>query len=391
MKLGLDRLTAEYLHLLENKRLGILANTASVNSDGENIVDLLLAQEGLKITTLFGPEHGLSSVAQDMESVADSKFSNEQTGKPLPVYSLYGNSFSSLSPRKKMLDQIDCLIIDLQDIGSRYYTYIWTMALCLKACQNYGKQVIICDRPNPLNGLSLEGALPKPGFESFVGLRPLPVRHGMTIAEIANYLVKEYNIECGLQIIHLQDWPRSWVWPDTELAWHNPSPNMRSYEAALLYPGMCLIEGTNISEGRGTNSPFEVVGAPFIHAEKLIAEFEKLNLPGIKAKPIQFVPGKQKWAGKSCQGVRWKILDEKTFLPYLTGLAFIWCLHKLYHQHGFEWRTEKYEFVSDKPAIDLLTGSSFFRENINESFDVLAKLSKAEETFMDKRKKFLLY
>ncbi len=391
MQLGIDRLLTEYLYLLENKRLGILANIASVTSDQENIVECLLNHPDLEIATLFGPEHGLNCIAQDMEPVADSKFSENQARAPIPVYSLYGNSFSSLSPTKKMLDQIDCFIIDLQDIGSRYYTYIWTMALCLKACEKYNKQVIICDRPNPINGEFIEGSLQKTSFESFVGLRPLAVRHGMTIAEIAKYLVKEYNIKCDLHTILMQDWQRSWNWPDTGLAWYNPSPNMRSFEAALLYPGMCLIEGTNISEGRGTNTPFEVVGAPFIDAEKLVKEFNKLDLPGIQAKPIQFVPTKQKWAGQTCHGIRWKLVDQKTFYPYLTSLAFIWCVHKLYHNTGFKWRTEKYEFVSDKPAIDLLTGSDFFRKNIDKSFDVVAQLSKVDQAFVEKRKKILLY
>jgi uncharacterized protein YbbC (DUF1343 family) len=386
MKLGIDILSEKQFGILKNKRVGLLAHRASVDSRGDHALDLL-AKTGVDIGALFGPEHGLETKAQDMEPVA----SRVDIETHIPVHSLYGDSFESLSPDPEMLEGIDVLLVDLQDVGSRYYTYVWTTALCMKACAKAGKPVLVCDRPNPLGGEVVEGPLPKERFLSFVGLYPLPIRHGMTIGEIARYVNEEYDIGCDLTVVSMEGWKRGTMWPDTGLEWINPSPNMRSFNAEILYPGMCLVEGTNMSEGRGTDTPFEIVGAPFIDSEELIETLNVLDLPGVRAAPTSFIPTMQKHTGSMCNGVRWIVNDVAAFKPYLNGLAFVWATHKLYKDMGFKWRTEPYEFVDDIPAIDLLTGSDEFRKRIDEDFAALVPLAAAPAEFMKTREKYLLY
>lgn len=386
MKLGLENLIQNNLGLCEGKRVGLLAHQASVDSHSKHAYDLL-KEAGANITALFGPEHGVKGLAQDMEPV--ESFTDREIYTP--IHSLYGGSFESLSPTPAMLENIDVLVVDLQDIGSRYYTYIWTTALCMKACAAMGKNVIVCDRPNPLGSTVVEGMPQKEGYESFVGLYQLPVRHGMTIGEISRYVNDTYSLGCDLKIIQMEGWSRNQLWPDLGLKWVNPSPNMRSFEAELLYPGMCLIEGTNVSEGRGTDTPFEVIGAPFIDSNELIAAFNSLELSGISAEPTNFTPTMQKYAGSKCQGIKWAVTDIKTFKPYRTGLAFIWLINKLYKNKGFAWRTEAYEFVEDIPAIDLLTGSDFYRTHIDGELDEITALSNNAAIFEPTRRKYLLY
>ncbi len=386
MKLGIERLIEDRLDLIRDKRVGVLIHPASVDAAGRHTLDQLAAAK-ITITALFGPEHGLSGSAQDMEPVT----SRVDVATHLSIYSLYGDTIASLSPTDEMLADFDVLIVDLQDIGSRYYTYIWTTALCMKACAKAGKQVIVCDRPNPLGGIEMEGELPQKGFTSFVGLYPLPVRHGMTIGEIARYVNEEFKLGCNLNVIEMEGWHREMLWPDTKLAWVDPSPNMQSFNAALVYPGMCLIEGTNVSEGRGTDTPFDIIGAPFIDSEELIDEMATLELPGVHAAPTSFIPTRQKHLGQMCNGVRWVVEDVHAFKPYLTGLGLIWALNKLYKDRGFAWRTEPYEFVTDIPAIDLLTGSDTFRTGIDGNFNKLKHLTNVPKDFLETRKKYVLY
>ncbi len=360
MRLGIDRFLKAGPERFSSQRLGILAHQASVTSAGGSTVEELLKGKGWEVTALFGPEHGLKTIAQDMEPVS----STTDHRSNLPVHSLYGDTLESLKPTAEMLAAIDVLVVDLQDIGTRYYTYVWTTVLCMQACAAAGKKVIVCDRPNPLGGVQKEGGGIRSGFESFVGLYSIPVRHGLTIGELAQLMNEREQIGCDLTVIGMEGWEREMHWPDTGLEWINPSPNMRSYEAAFLYPGLCLLEATNCSEGRGTETPFETIGAPYIKSEELIGRFNELKLPGIAATPCSFTPTHQKQAGQECEGIRWQISDREAFRPYLTGLALVWLLHRLYSQKGFEWRKEPYEFVTDIPAIDLLTGSNEFRNKI---------------------------
>lgn len=379
MKLGIDILVSKNLSDLKGRSIGLLAHQASRDKNGHHILDTLL-KDGVKISALFGPEHGFETSAQDMEPVGNSK-----TGKSaIPTYSLYGQTFDSLKPTREMLSNIDLLIVDLQDIGSRYYTYIYTMALCMQTAAKTGTKVIVCDRPNPINGIDTEGALVEKDFESFVGMYPLPVRHGMTIGELALYFNKEHGIGCELEVIKMDAWRRDSYFDETGIKWVNPSPNMRSLEAALLYPGICLIEGTNISEGRGTEKPFENIGAPFLDGNKLASELNSLKMSGIKFYPTTFTPSMHKWAGKKCEGILMEITDRKTFKPYLAGLKIISVLARF---KEFKWRTEEYEFRKDIPAIDMLTGSDVFRKDVAS----IATLTKTPETFLGTRERYLMY
>jgi uncharacterized protein YbbC (DUF1343 family) len=388
MRLGIDILLAERRDLLAGRRLGVLAHAASVGPAGEHTVDRIIRDPGFKVAALFGPEHGIATIAQDMEAVE----SQHDAAGGIPIFSLYGRTYESLSPTPEMLGLIDALVIDLQDIGSRYYTYIWTAVLAMRAAAAAGKPVIVCDRPNPIGGVLVEGADIQKGFESFVGLCSIPVRHGMTIGEIVQWMNDREGIHADLTVVPMEGWQRGQCFPDTGLPWTNPSPNMRSYTAALVYPGMCLVEATNISEGRGTDTPFEIVGAPYFDSEEFIAAFEALSLPGVHAAPTSFIPMRQKWARSMCHGVRWVISDTDAFRPYATGLAFLWLAHQLYRDRGFEWRTAPYEFVTDKPAIDLLTGSAAFRESIDDvNLAVLWELVSTPQAMLKTREKALLY
>lgn len=388
MRLGVDILLDERRELLAGKRIGILAHAASVRADGRHTVDRLVRSNIGTVAALFGPEHGIATRAQDMEAVP----SQIDAASGIPVHSLYGATLDSLKPTREMLSGIDLLVVDLQDIGSRYYTYVWTACLCAEACAEVGKKIVVCDRPNPIGGILVEGGEIEAGFESFVGLHSLPVRHGMTIGEIVQFVNDRQGMGVDLEIVRMDGWRREMAWPATALPWVNPSPNMRSYTAAFLYPGMCLIEGTNFSEGRGTDTPFEIVGAPYIDSDELIDAFGALGLPGVHAAPTAFIPTRQKWMGKMCHGVRWVVEDARVFRPYLTGLAFVWLLKKMYGGRGFEWRLAPYEFVTNRPAIDLLTGSARFREGIDRmTLADLKAMSATPEAMIDEREEALLY
>lgn len=382
-RLGIDNLL-QAPELLRGKRIGAVLHQASRTRVGKSTRDAL---SPFNITTLFGPEHGIATKAQDMEGVGHT----QEKAHTIPIYSLYGDSFASLTPTPSMLQNIDTLVIDLQDIGSRYYTYIYTMAFCMQAAQKSGKSVMVCDRPNPINGVSLEGRLIDAGFHSFVGMFDLPVRHGMTIGELARYFNDACGIGCDLKVIPMTGWRREMLWDDTGLTWVNPSPNMRSLNAALLYPGMCLLEGTNVSEGRGTDTPFELCGAPWTDSAALATQLTNLHLPGIVFTTTEFTPTFQKHAGKKCGGVKFTITDRHTLKPYQTGLAVLWALSR---QNGFAWRTERYEFVEDIPAIDLLTGSAAFRCQVDQKMNwppIQTLSGPVPEAFRSRREKFLLY
>lgn len=388
IKLGIDVLLEEQQNLISGQRVGILAHAASL-SCGVHTVDRIARSEVCSVNALFGPEHGIQMLAQDMEGVAHSR----DLKRNIPIYSLYGTTLDSLKPSKEQLQDIDVLVVDLQDIGSRYYTYVWTTCLCMEAIAEIGKKIIICDRPNPIGGTHVEGGGIELGYESFVGLYSIPVRHGMTLGEIAGLVNSGQGVGASLDIVEMEGWRREMSWPKTKLPWVNPSPNMRSYTAALLYPGMCLLEGTNISEGRGTDTPFEIVGAPYINSDELIEEFEKLNLPGVKATPTSFIPVMQKWHGRYCNGIRWIITDAEKFCPYLTGLVFVWLIYNFYKDRGFEWRTEPYEFVTNRPAVELLTGSHDFLRCIAGKCSAkdIERISKTPEALLDKRSEHLFY
>jgi uncharacterized protein YbbC (DUF1343 family) len=395
---GLDVLCAERLDLLRGRRVGVLCHPASVDASLVHVVDRLVAA-GVRPTRLFGPEHGVRGEAQDMIGVDDGR--DARTG--IPVTSLYGETFESLAPTAADLAEVDVLVVDLQDVGSRYYTYVWTMALAMQAAARAGVGVVVLDRPNPLGGdaRALEGGSVEPACESFVGLGAVPVRHGMTAGELAR-LVRAglpwgaprfaRPLDCELTVVPARGWRRAQAFDATGLPWVLPSPNMPTLDTAFVYPGQCLVEATNLSEGRGTTRPFEIVGAPFLDGYRLAARLEALALPGVRFRPLSFRPMFHKFAGRSCGGVQLHVTDRAAFRPYRAGLALL-AAARAEAPADFRWRAEPYEFVTDPPAIDLLTGSASARRGIEAGAsidDLAAGFVEFEQAFADRRAPHLL-
>ena len=394
---GLEVLLEEGIGGLRGRRVGVLCHPASVSSRLVHIVDALGAAQ-VKLTRLWGPEHGIRGEAQDMIGVEGNR--DARTG--IPVTSLYGEAPDSLAPRAAELSEVDVLLIDLQDVGSRYYTFIWTMALCLQSAARAGVAVVVLDRPNPIGGVAIEGGEVAAWAESFVGLGSIPVRHGLTIGEVAR-LVRAgipwggerfaKPLDCDLQVVAMRGWKRGDFFEATGLPWVLPSPNMPTADTALVYPGLCLLEGTNVSEGRGTTRPFEILGAPFVDGYRLADWLVADGLPGVRFRPLSFRPTFHKFSGQVCSGVQIHVVDRVAFRPYLAGVAVLRALYALGGE-AFRWRTEKYEFVSDRPAIDLLTGGDTIRRGVEAgaSLDELrATWRPAEDAFAERRRVSLLY
>ncbi|MFH1131293.1 MAG: DUF1343 domain-containing protein [Pseudomonadota bacterium] len=388
VSLGLEVVLEERLGLLAGRRIGLLCNHAAVNSQFKHVADLLAKVSNLRC--LFGPEHGVRGEAQDMIGVGEGR----DACLDLPVYSLYGASVDSLRPQTEWLADLDLVLIDLQDIGSRYYTFVWTMALMMQVCAEMGVSVVVLDRPNPIGGEKIEGPLIENGFFSFVGHHSVPIRHGMTIGEMARLVHKELALYgCELQVVPMEGWQRNMYYDQTGLPWVLPSPNMPTLDTALVYPGACLFEGTNLSEGRGTTRPFEILGAPWVDGNVLAEALEKEDLPGVGFRPICFTPTFHKHSGKPCGGIQIHVVAREKFRPLLTGVAILRQVHNLWPKQ-FEWRKEAYEFVADRPAIDLLAGGAWLRKGI-EAGATLEKLTghwnAAESEFARRRKPYLIY
>lgn len=359
---GLDALLADPSPL-RGLKLGLVANPASVTSRFVPAARALL-DAGLDLRLLFGPEHGLTGAVQDMLAVGED---DTPIGR-LPVVSLYGERFEDLSPRPEHLAALDAVLCDLPDVGSRYYTFVWTTFLVLKACAAAGKPVFVLDRPNPLGGFAVEGNLPEERLLSFVGLRPVPARHGMTPGELARWANAESALGCELNVVPMRVEGRPGPAPRGRIgetpAWVLPSPNMPTPETALVYPGMCLLEGANLSEARGTTRPFETVGAPWLDAEMAADRANALGLPGVLFRPLVFRPTFHKFAGQDCGGLQLHVTDRDAFRPYETGLRLVQLLRDL-DPARFRWRTETYEYRSDVPAVDLLAGTPRYRELVD--------------------------
>jgi len=373
---GCVTLLARAAELLGKARVGLLTHPAGVLPDLTYLADRLIDHPDVNVSALFGPEHGLAAQAQDMIAVGQSTY------RGVPVHSLYGDSEEQLRPRAGMLAQIDLLVIDLQDVGARYYTYIYTMAYCLEACAQAGIPVIVCDRPNPLDGVTLEGPLLQKEWASFVGRYPLPVRHGMTAGELARWWSEQYGWPLELTMLPMRHWRRDLYFDQCGLPWVPPSPNMPALDTAIVYPGGCLIEGTNLSEGRGTTRPFEIIGAPWLNGRRLAATLNERELPGVVFRPISFLPMFHKFAGEPCNGVFVHVTDRQTFQPFCSYVELIAAARKLHPDH-FAWRTEPYEFVADRPAIDLLCGSDRVRRHLEEGGEVAAITAEWERDTAD--------
>jgi len=386
VRTGLDRIAdgdSDALRLVAGRNVGLLAHAASVDRKLRS-ASWVLHQAGVRVSALFGPEHGFAGAAQDMVGVGS------RDDADVPVYSLYGGQAEDLSPNPDWLRGLDALVIDLQDVGSRYYTYVWTAALTMKVAANLGIEVVLLDRPNPLGGVRVEGAAQREGYLSFVGLYPVSVRHGLTVAELLLWVCEREQIDRSvLRIVPMDGWTRSMEWKDTGLPWVTPSPNMPTFDTALVYPGGCVVEGTTLSEGRGTTRPFELWGAPGLDVGPIL----DLDLHGATLRPVEFTPTFQKHAGRTCAGVQVHVTDPWVFRPYE---AYLRMLAAALPQLAAEsrWRTEVYEFVSDRPAVDLLTGGPEFRIAVDRGAsldEVLAEEARGAAKFDDERRVAWLY
>ena len=372
---------------LDGKRVGLVANPASVDAGLRHVVDAVAALPGVELAALFGPQHGFRSDLQD------NMVETEHARHPVldvPVYSLYGET---RAPTGAMLAGLDVLVIDLQDVGTRVYTYIHTMTSCLRACAAHGVPVVVCDRPNPVGGAAVEGAVVEPGFESFVGLFPIPMRHGLTIGELARLCNETFGLHAALEVLPLEGWQREMYQDDTGLPWVLPSPNLPTLESAMTYPGMVLLEGTNLSEGRGTTRPFEIVGAPWLDAHRLADALHELRLPGVHFRPANFQPTFQKHAGQTCGGCQVHVTDRSAFRPVLTAVALLQICRRLAPDR-FAWRQPPYEYETLIPPIDILYGSDQLRQQLDDErpYTTIADgWATGLDAFRPLRERYLLY
>jgi molybdopterin-guanine dinucleotide biosynthesis protein MobB len=383
---GIDGLLADP-SAIAGLRVGLITNPSGVTSRGVPTWKALFDAPGANLLRLFGPEHGVDGGAIYMEAVG--RATHRPTG--LPAISLYGSTIESLKPRREDLEGLDAMVFDVADVGSRYYTYVWTMMLAMEACAESGLRFVVCDRPNPIEG-AIEGAPQEPEFLSFVGLHPIAVRHGMTAGEIALLLRAEKKIDVDLRIVPVEGWSRGTPFDETHLPWVSPSPNIPTPLTALVYPGMCLLEGTNLSEARGTTRPFEMFGAPWLSAVEFTEELNRLRLPGLSFVPVHFRPMFDKHAGETCGGSLFRVEDRSAFRSFETGLRIVETARRMAPRE-FRWRTEPYEF-DPRPAIDLLTGSSAFRERIDRGEDIAREVARHDEggrEFLRRREPYLLY
>jgi uncharacterized protein YbbC (DUF1343 family) len=380
VKTGLDNI-GSYKHLFHGKRVGIITNHTAKSSSGQYIVDVFRNMSNVTITALFSPEHGIYGIEEAGRKIKNGTEPSYQ----LPVYSLYGKA---RKPTREMLGDIDILVFDIQDIGARFYTYIYTMSLAMEAAAECGKRFVVLDRPNPINGVQVEGSILEPTYASFVGLYPIPVRHGMTAGELAKMFNEKGWLKNGVRaeliVIPMKGWRRSMWYNQTGLSFIKPSPNMTSLETAAVYPGLCLLEGTNVSEGRGTPTPFRQFGAPWIDSESLAAKLNRLHLPGVRFEPTSFRPVSSKYKGQKCKGVKINITNRDSLKPYWSGVLIINEIYRTYPD-AFQWRAQHF---------DRLCGTSVIREAITTQSS-LEKLREKWEVglkdFLRIRDKYLLY
>ena len=387
---GLERLLGDQqrLETLRGARVGLVANPTCVTADLQHGLDALIERD-VEVVRLFGPEHGVRAEAQDMERVDQSV--DPVTG--IPVVSLYGDSVESLRPAPASLRDLDIVLADIQDIGARYYTYASTIGFVMAVCGEVDTQVWVLDRPNPITGGHVEGNEIDEGLWSFVGTQPLANRHGMTLGELAVFYDKFGQWSCDLSVVRMAGWSRDLWYDQTGLPWVMPSPNMPTLETATVYPGMCLIEGTNASEGRGTTRPFELFGAPYVESSELKGRLDRADLPGVRFREVAFRPMFQKHAGHTCYGVQLHVVDRDAFDSLACGYAAVSALARGFPEQ-FDWRREAYEFVDDELAIDLLLGDSSLRRALTAGEDPVAlarEVRRDHERFDHRREACLLY
>ncbi|MEK4051827.1 MULTISPECIES: DUF1343 domain-containing protein [Bacillus] len=378
VKTGIETLLSGNLSWLKGKRVGLITNPTGIDANMKSSVDLLFEHPNIKLTALYGPEHGVRGDAQAGEGV--ESYTDEKTG--LPVYSLYGKT---RKPTPDMLKDVDVLLFDIQDVGARYYTYIYTMAYAMEAAKENNIPFVVLDRPNPIGGLKVEGPVLEPEHASFVGLYPIPLRHGMTTGELAKLFNKEFHINADVTVIKMKNWKRSMTFDDTKLPFVLPSPNMPTVDSTFVYPATGLIEGTNVSEGRGTTKPFELIGAPYINSSELADHLNQLKLKGVQFRPVSFTPTFSKHSGKLSHGVQLYVTDRSSFEAVKTGLSIIKAIHDLY--------PKDFQFLQTG-SFDKLIGNGWMKEEINQGTSVKQIMKRYHhdlKTFEKKRKKYLIY
>jgi uncharacterized protein YbbC (DUF1343 family) len=383
--LGSERLLES--DTLNGRRVGIVCNPASIDGEFRHVADRLSADTRVRLAALFGPQHGFRSDVQ--ENMIETGHGRDEIRR-VPVYSLYSET---REPTAEMLREVDVLVIDLQDVGTRIYTYIYTMANCLRAARRHGVKVVVCDRPNAIGGIAVEGPMLERGFESFVGLYPIPMRHGMTIGELARLFNEHFGIGADLEVMTMEGWRRGMYSDQTGLPWVLPSPNIPTVDSTVVYPGTVLFEGTNVSEGRGTTRPFELVGAPWMVAEHLADAMTRLELPGVRFRPALFEPTFHKHAKTSCGGCQIHVLNRETFRAVETGVALLGAF-RAGDPGRFQWREPPYEYEHKKQPIDILAGSSELREQIEAGMparEIARSWEKGVAEFDKIRRRFLLY
>ncbi len=384
--LGIERFVAGEGEHLRAASLGLVTHPASVTRSLHASTDRLM-EAGFRLEALFGPQHGMWGEKQD-NMVESGHFRDPHSG--LPVHSLYGDV---RRPTPEMLDGLDALLFDLQDVGVRVYTFVWTMALAMEACAEADVRFVVLDRPNPIGGVLREGPVLRRGFESFVGLHPVPLRHGLTCGELARWLVGERGIACELEVVPCGDWRRDVRWPDTGLPWVMPSPNLPTPDSCLVYPGMVLLEGTNLSEGRGTTRPFELFGAPWLEPYRLTEALEAMDLPGVRFRPCRFEPTFQKHSGSVCGGAQIHVTDARVFRPVRTAVAVLRTARAL-APDAFAWREPPYEYEDELMPVDILWGHDGLRTGIDAGRSVeelMAGVAEEVTRFGRSVERYLLY
>ena len=383
--LGSERLLAS--GALDGARVGLVANPASVDHAFRHIADRVAAQPGVTLAALFGPQHGFHADVQD-NMVETGHARHPRLG--VPVYSLYSDT---REPTAEMLAGLDLLVIDLQDVGTRVYTYAYTMANCLRAARRAGLRVVVCDRPNPIGGEAVEGPVLDPAYASFVGQFPIPLRHGLTIGELARLFNEHFGIGADLETVPLDGWSRAMYHDAAAAPWVIPSPNLPTLDSAIVYPGMVLLEGTLLSEGRGTTRPFELAGAPGIEPDALAGALNALHLPGVRFRPAMFEPTFQKHAGRTCGGCQIHVTDRHAFRPVLTAVALVQACRRAAPAHS-AWREPPYEYEHERMPIDILAGSDALRRDLDDdrpAAEIAAGWEQGMLRFRETRSRFLLY
>ena len=384
---GIDRLLSTDRRLVAGKRIGVVCNPASVDGRFAHTADRLVQDPDLRVTAIFGPQHGFRSDLQD--NMIETPHARDAR-REVPIYSLYSET---REPTAEMLRDVDVLVVDLQDVGTRVYTYIYTMANCLRAAARHGVHVVVCDRPNPVGGEEIEGSLLQAAYTSFVGQFPIPLRHGMTIGELARLFNDQFGIGAAVDVIQLDGWQRSMSFDETGLPWIIPSPNLPTLDSATVYPGAVLFEGTKLSEGRGTTRPFELIGAPWIDGERLAEAMNARGLPGVHFRPVFFEPTFHKHAKQTCGGCQVHVIDRRAFRPVRTAVELM-AEFRREEPSRFAWREPPYEYEHGKQPIDILSGSDRLRTTLDSGVGVEALVTswrKDEEAFARTREKFLLY